>query len=485
MIGNNSADGSGMPEYTFVSIPPEGIAQLLELVGEASVVTDGDKVDKLSKDFYWYSPLLRESLEDKQASAVVKVSDKETLKQVVALAYRERWPITLRGGGTGNYGQCVPLCGGLVLDLSGMDTIHSIADGVVRAQPGARLGKIELQAREKGYEFRCLPSTWVKSSLAGFLCGGSGGIGSITWGGLANRDNVKSVTLLTVEAEPKEVTFHERDAILALHAYGTTGIMLEVEMRLAPKRTYRQMIFSSDDWDALLDWTDGMARRVDIPKRLVTQFEHPVPTFFRPLKKYLREGEHVTFLLIDEADADAVIADAGEHGFPCVYQQVMSDPLKPPYITDYTWNHGTLWAIKADPNYTYLQCGYGENFREQFKMLRERFPDEIYQHVEWTAWQTGREGGEWIGARPEDVRVGGLPKVYFKDRDRLLELIRTCEEIGVSIANPHTFYLEEGGRHPDLADKQAMKDRFDPGGLLNPGKMKTHGNNPFLQTASA
>lgn len=474
-----------MSAYTFVSIPPAGIDQLLELVGEASVISDGDKVDKLSKDFYWYSPLLRESLKEKKASAVVKVTEPETLKQVIALAYREAWPITIRGGGTGNYGQCVPLCGGLVIDLSGMDQIHSIEEGVVRAQPGARLGKIETQAREQGYEFRCLPSTWVKSSLAGFLCGGSGGIGSITWGGLANRDNVKSVTLLTVEEQPREITFRERDAILALHAYGTTGIMLEVEMRLAPKRTYRQMIFASADWDALLDWTDGIARQVDIAKRLVTQFEHPIPGFFRPLKKYIPEGEHVTFLLVDEAQADAVLADAREHGFSCVYERVLSDPLKPPYITDYTWNHGTLWAIKADPNYTYLQCGYGENFREQFRILRERFPDEIFQHIEWTAWQTGQEGGEWLPPRPEDIRLGGLPKVYYKGRDRLLELMQTCEDIGVSIANPHTFYLEEGGRHPDLEEKHAMKDRFDPRGLLNPGKMKTHGNNPFLEPATA
>lgn len=474
-----------MSAYTFVSIPAEGLRELVELAGEASLVSEGDKVEKLSKDFFWYSPVLRESLEDKRASAVVRIQDLETLERVIALCYREGWPVTVRGGGTGNYGQCIPLCGGLVLDLSGMDAVHSLEDGVVRAEPGARLGKIEMMAREEGYEFRCLPSTWVKSSLAGFLCGGSGGIGSITWGGIANADNVKSVTLLSVEAEPKRVTYHERDAVLALHAYGTTGIMVEVEMRLAPRRSYRQMILSSGDWEKLLGWTDTLARRVEIPKRLVTQFENPVPSFFRPLKKYLIEGEHTTFLLIDEAHADAVIAEAEGAGLRCVYEQSLPQPLKPPYITDYTWNHGTLWAIKADPNYTYLQCGYGDNFAEQMRQLRERFPGEIFQHLEWTAWETGNEDGKWLPAKPSDIRVGGLPKLYYKDRERLEEIIAVCGEIGVSIANPHSFYLEEGGRHPNLEEKLAMKDTFDPKGLLNPGKLKTHRTNPFLEKATA
>jgi FAD/FMN-containing dehydrogenase len=474
-----------MSDFTFVSVSGDGLAKLVEIVGEASLLTEGDKLEKLSKDFYWYSPWLREALDDKKAAAVAKVNDLETLKQVVALAYKEGWPITLRGGGTGNYGQCIPLCGGLVLDLSGMDTIHSLEDGVVRAEPGARLGKIEPLAREKGYEFRCLPSTWVKSSLAGFLCGGSGGIGSIAWGGIANRDNVKSITLLSVEEEPRLLKFEERDALTALHTYGTTGIMVEVEMRLAPKQAYRQLILSSADWDRLLEWTDSIARRVEIPKRLVTQFENPVPSFFRPLKKYLIEGEHATFLLIEKDHADAVVAEAEAAGFTCVYDEPLKDPLKPPYITDYTWNHGTLWAIKADENYTYLQVGYKDNFAEQIKDLQNTFPGEIFQHLEWTAWQTEKENGEWQPPKPDDVGVGGLPKIYYKSRERLQEIIDYCASIDVGVANPHTPFLEEGGRHPDLEAKHKLKDDLDPGGLLNPGKMKTHANKRFLEASLA
>lgn len=473
-----------MTDETFVSIDVGGLQQLAEIVGEVNLVTDEEKVDKLSKDFFWYSPLLREKLTGKRAAAVVRVERLEALKQVVSLAYRSDWPITVRGGGTGNYGQCIPLAGGLVIDMSGLDKIHSIADGVVRAEPGARLGTLELAARKVGFEFRCLPSTWVKSSLAGFLCGGSGGIGSITWGAIANADNVKSVTLMSAEAEPRLIKFEERAAIDALHTYGTTGIMVEVEMRLGPKRPYHQMIICSKDWHQLIDWTDKIARRTDIPKRLVTQFEHPVPTYFKPLKKYLAEDAHATFLLVDESCQQEVVEDAQLSGFEVVYNEPLSDPLKPPYITDYTWNHGTLWAIKADPNYTYLQLGYGQNFREKINMLRDCFPGEIFQHLEWTAWSNRKQGDHYLPIEAEDINVGGLPKIYYKSAERLAEIMAKCEEIGVGIANPHTFVLEEGGRHPNIGSKVAIKTNLDPKGLLNPGKMKSYPVNPFLKATA-
>lgn len=485
LLAGNLLKFRHMENYTFVGIDEEGIKSLLECVGEVNVITDGDKLEKLSKDFYWYSPVLREMLEDKKAAVAVKICSLDELKSVVALAYQREWPLTVRGGGTGNYGQCIPLSGGLILDMSGFDQILSIEDGVVRAQPGARLGVIEPAAREKGYEMRCLPSTWVKSSLAGFLCGGSGGIGSITWGGLANADNVKSVTLLSAEAEPRLIKFEERDVIDALHTYGTTGIMVEVEMRLAPKRLYQQLIFCHPDWDTLVDWTDTIARRTDIPKRLVTQFEFPVTSWFKPLKKALPEDQHATFLLIDVNHAEEVIALASQAGITCTYNEPLKEPLKPPYITDYTWNHGTLWALKVDPTLTYLQLGFADNFREQIKLLREAFPDEIYQHLEWTAWRVQPKPHGWFPAEPEDVGVGGLPKIRFKNKERLEEMIAFCGSIGVGVANPHTCYLEEGGRHPNLAQKFELKGNLDPKGLLNPGKMRTYPMNPFVLAASA
>jgi len=454
-------------------------SDLRAAVGAANVFDSGETLEAQSKDFYWYSPVLKRLLDDKRADVVVRPGSAGELAAAAAACYRARVPVVPRGAGTGNYGQCVPLYGGVVVDMARMDAILSLDGGVARVQAGARLGTIEAEARRAGWELRCMPSTWVKATMGGFLCGGSGGIGSITWGGINAPGNVKSLTLMTCEGEPRLVRLEEEQSLRALHTYGTTGILVEVEMRLAPRVDYEQLVLSSPDWDRLLDWTDAASRRGDWRKRLVTQFEWPIPSYFKPLARHLRPGEAVTFLLADRSQADEVVLSAAAAGVACAHRTPLADPPRPPFITDYTWNHTTLWAIKADPSITYLQTGFGRNFREQFAEIRGRFPGEVLLHLEWTAGNAKMMRGNAVANNPDEVVVGGIPLVFFRSEERLAELIAFCESIGVFVANPHTFHLEEGGRHPNIADKRALKAEVDPGALLNPGKMMTYPVNPF------
>jgi FAD/FMN-containing dehydrogenase len=454
-------------------------SELRSLVGAADLVESGESLETLSKDYYWYSPVLKRQLEEKRADMAVRPGSVDQLRAVVAACSRARVPVVPRGAGTGNYGQCVPLYGGVVVDFSRLDKILSLEGGVARVQAGARLGTIESEARKVGWELRCMPSTWMKSTMGGFFCGGSGGIGSITWGGINAPGNVKSITIMTCEDSPRLVKLEEAESLKALHTYGTTGLMVEIEMRLAPKVDYDQLILSSPSWDTLLDWTHEAAKRLEWRKRLVTQFEWPIPSYFKPLAKHLRPGDSVTFLLVDKAQTAEVVAHAARAGVACVYNRPLTDPPKPPFITDYTWNHTTLWAIKADPTITYLQSGFGPNFRQQFAELRRLFPGEILFHLEWTAGNAKMMRGNVVINDASEVVVGGIPIVFFKSEERLNEIIAACERIGVFIANPHTVHLEEGGRHPNIADKRAFKADVDPSALMNPGKMKTYPINPF------
>jgi FAD/FMN-containing dehydrogenase len=122
-------------------------------------------------------------------------------------------PITVRGAGTGNYGQCIPLHGGIILDLALMDKLEEITpDGVAVCQPGLRLAPLEIEARKQGWELRMYPSTIAKASVGGFLAGGSGGIGSVAHGGLRDFDTVRAFEVVTMEAEPR-VVLHEGPAV--------------------------------------------------------------------------------------------------------------------------------------------------------------------------------------------------------------------------------------------------------------------------------
>jgi FAD/FMN-containing dehydrogenase len=462
------------------TFPPALVGELRQLLGEANLISEGDSLVSLSKDYYWYSPALRPLLDDKRADVVVKPGTVDELRAVIAACYRAGVAVTARGGGTGNYGQCMPIYGGVVVDFGRLDRIHSVEGGFVRAEPGARLGSIETFARPAGWELRCYPSTWMKATLGGFFGGGAGGIGTVRWGGIGSGDTVKAITILTCEAEPRTLRFEGAEAMVALRTFGTTGIMIEIEMRLAPKLDYDQLAFSHPDWNHLLTWTDNAARNGAWRKRLTSQFQWPIPSFFKPLKKHIRDNEHVSFLMVDRSQTAEVIASAEAAGLTVTYNRPLSDPPKPPFLSDFTYNHTTLWAMKTDPAITYVQVSFTDDFRTQIAALMTRYPGELFIHLEWGARDPSRAVGPT--ASPEAIGVGGIPLIVYKTAERFDEIIAYARSIGIGVGNTHTYHLTvttpEG-----TAARHALKHAVDPRGLLNPGKMHTFPVNPFAAPA--
>ncbi len=442
---------------------PDGVAAALsqEVADPARVVTSPAVLDRLSHDFYWYSPILRPLLAGKTGDIAVQPVTIDEVLAVMRFASRHEIPVTVRGAGTGNYGQCVPLHGGIVLDLSLMDKLEGItADGVAVCQPGLRLGVLETEARKQGWELRMYPSTLVKASVGGFLAGGSGGIGSVAYGGLRDFDNVRGFEVVTMEEEPR-VVMHEGPAVHEiLHAWGTNGVLTRIWFALAPAVDWVQVTAAFDGYEQGFAFAESIAVDAAWVKRLVTVFEWPIPSFFTPVKKIIREGKTLVLIMIAKAQLDDLLKSATAAGGEITFSGAYDGPRTQPLLSDYTWNHTTLWAMKADPAYTYLQCGFSAiDCREQFRLLRERYGDEILFHIEFM------KNGE--GA----VIPGAIPVVRFTTEERLNDMIAYCRSIGVFVANPHVNYLEDGGRFRADNIQLRAKQRYDPRGLLNPGKM--------------
>src|ERR1700740_3160647 len=88
-------------------------SDLAAILGHAdAVIADPQMLERLSKDFYWYSPILKALLEDKRAEAVVQPRTWEEVQNVLRYCFDQGIPVTVRGSGTGNYGQAIPLEGG-------------------------------------------------------------------------------------------------------------------------------------------------------------------------------------------------------------------------------------------------------------------------------------------------------------------------------------------------------------------------------------
>jgi len=439
-------------------------ADLAAILGDPSrVLTHPQVVEQLSRDFYWYSPVLRRQLDGKVGELVVQPLAEKEVVAILRYCHAHDLPVTTRGAGTGNYGQAVPLRGGVVLDLARMDRIESIEPGgVAVCQPGVRLGLLESEARKVGWELRCYPSTLAKATVGGFLGGGSGGIGSVAHGNLRDFDTVRALDVVTMEAEPRTVR-HEGQAVHEiLHAWGTNGIIVRIWLALAPAIDWAQCAVAFDTFDAAYNFSERIANDPAWTKRLVTTFEWPIPSFFSPIKQYAPEGKALVFFLIAANQLGAFEAAARDAGGQISYSGAYAGLRTRPLLSDYTWNHTTLWAMKTNDAYTYLQCAFDrDKVRDQMRRLKDRFGSEILFHMEF-----------WKGGDGKIV-PGAIPVVYYTTEERLNDMIRYCREIGVFVANPHVNYVEGGGRYREDNVQLLAKRRYDPKGLLNPGKMAT------------
>ena len=104
-------------------------------------------VKQKSRDFFWYSPKLKRQLDHVVADIIVSPTSEAQVLETLSAAHALGIPVTPRGTGTGNYGQAMPLSGGIVLDLAGFNNVTSIEAGRYVAEPGAVLAKIDQETR--------------------------------------------------------------------------------------------------------------------------------------------------------------------------------------------------------------------------------------------------------------------------------------------------------------------------------------------------
>ena len=445
-------------------INPDFLNLATQIVGDGYLKTNERALASGSKDCFHFSPVLIPQLENCQADAIAFPQTQQQLVELIDQAVRADIPIIPRGGGTGNYGQGVPMHGGLMINTRKMNRVIEMTKDFAHVEAGTSLWTIERDSAEVGGELRMFPSTIGTSTAAGFIAGGSGGIGSIKWGMLRDAGNIRSAKILTAEANPQSLLLDTPEKLRdILHNCGLTAFITEVCFSLAEKTDWHQYVFAFDDFEDALETGIQLACDKHLNKRLTTVFESPVPSYFMPLKKKgaCPDGKSLLFLITDlapEAMADYI------KDYSCVQTFYLSPEdaagkNKPFQIYDFTWNHTTQWAMKSDPKLTYLQEGFDINrISKQIAERKRLFGDQVKAHIEFMAGPN------------DEIRAGGLSVVDFRGKDQLWELIQASEDLGIQIANPHTHFLDEDIRW--YGDNfLSAKQRWDPKHLLNPGHL--------------
>jgi len=414
-----------------------------------------------SRDFFWYSPVLKDAMDHLEADFVINAKSEDEIIEILRVCYAHDVPVTMRGGGTGNYGQAMPLAGGCVIHVAKMNKVKEIGAGYVVVEPGAVIKELDDELKEKsGQELRMYPSTYSQATIGGFIAGGSGGCGSAAWGALRDIGNIKRLRVVTMEAEPRVLEFTGEELHRVSHAYGTNGIITELELPLAPAYDWTELFVRFDTFRAATEFAGAATAEPGILVKLASVYAAPIAhAYFQRVKPHVTEDDHLVGLMVAPHNMDGLVTLLERFaGGNVIYR---SDDVTwdrhPGPMYEFGWNHTTLRAMKFNKGLTYLQVRYGSDV-EKVMAAYETFKGKLHMHLE-----VMRDGA--------GISFAGLPIVEPMDKDALDQLVAEHEAMDCMIFNPHRYTLEEGGRQSTDMRQLDFKRESDPKGLLNPGKM--------------
>jgi FAD/FMN-containing dehydrogenase len=434
-------------------------------LGDIAHTSEAAVLAEKSRDYYWFSPILKQELDGLTAELVVTPGSQEEVLRVASLCARHRIPITARGAGTGNFGQAVPLAGGVVLDMTAVKRMLWVGGegrrAAARAEAGILVADFDAAARSTGWELRMHPSTKRMATLGGFMAGGHAGIGSVNYGILRDRGNILGIKLATIEESPRVLEIRGDNLATVHHAYGVNGIMLEIEMPLAPAYRWRDVIVTFADFMQAVRFGWALATADGILKKLVSPITWKLARHFHALRQAIPDGHHVVLGMVAEDSLEALADLVRESGGNLSFNHAEGAFDQRP-IYEFAWGHTTLQVLKDDASVTYLICIFrGSDPLEQVRMIHERFGEEAPLHLELK-----RINGQ--------MAVEGIPVIRYTGPEQIERLAHGFEDLGVKIANPHTYFLQNGGMHRIDAAQIDFKRASDPHGLMNPGKIAGH-----------
>ena len=119
---------------------------------------------------------------------------------------------------------------------------------------------------------------------------------------------------MTLEAEPRTLELMGEDLHKAVHAYGTNGIITEVEMPLTARYDWADVIVGFDSFDAAAAYALALGEQDGILKKLVTVVAGPTPhDCFLRHRALIPQGASVVILMIAPHALDAFEAFTGPY----------------------------------------------------------------------------------------------------------------------------------------------------------------------------
>jgi glycolate oxidase subunit GlcD len=460
--------GTGNAEHMTVALR----SALTALVGEASVLDPPDRS-------YSHDATESQGMSG-LADAVVLPESTADVLAVVDWCYAHDVAIIPRGGGTGFSGGCVPVEGGVVIDLQRMTDLRSFDPLLWRMQveAGMRTFDVRRIARENGLCFPPDPGAAEQSQIGGNIATNAGGPHAFKYGvtghWVTGIEAVVAPGELVSVGGPirKDVAGYDLRSLF-IGSEGTLGVITAAWLRLlpAPEATAPVVaafaslesgvsaiarVIGSGVVAAALEYLDAGAVKA---ARSTFPGELPDPT---------------AFLVVAEADGSVAECRAVANELAEILGEdaliVLSPPSSREQAALWSWRDGVSLAVQSQR---------GGKVSEDIVVPLDRLEEAIASTLAIGA-RHGLTACSWGHAGD-----GNLHSTFLVDPSDSAEIARArtasdelyelAAALGGSISGEHGMGRLKTG-HLDLQWSPAavrlhreLKQVFDPKGLMNPG----------------
>ncbi|MVW74275.1 FAD-binding oxidoreductase [Pseudomonas xionganensis] len=458
---------------------PALIEELKTLVEPGKVLTDADSLNAFGKDWTkHYAPA---------PSAIVFPKSIEQVQAIVRWANQHKVALVPSGGRTGLSAGAVAANGEVVVSFDYMNQILAFNeyDRTAVCQPGVVTQQLQQFAEDKGLYYPVDFASAGSSQIGGNIGTNAGGIKVIRYG--MTRNWVAGLKVVTGTGELLELN---KDLIknatgydmrqLFIGAEGTLGFVVEATMRLdrAPKNL-TAMVLGTPDFDSIMPVLHAFQNKLDL-----TAFE-----FFsdKALAKIMARGDVPAafetdcpfYALLEFEATTEEVAEAALATFEhCVEQGWVLDGV----MSQSEQQLQNLWKLRE---YISETISHWTPYKNDISVTVSQVPaflkdiDAIveanYPDFEVVWFGHIGDGNLHLNIlKPE-----ALSKDEFFAKCAIVNqwVFETVQKYNGSISAEHGVgmtkrdYLHYSRSEAEIAYMKAIKQVFDPNGIMNPGKI--------------
>ena len=406
--------------------------------------------------------------------AVVEAASTEEVAAVLKLCSENDVPVTVRGAGTGQVGGSVPVKGGIVLSVRGMDKILELneSERTLRVQPGVLLQNVKSEADRHGLYYPPDPGEKT-ATIGGNAATDAGGPCAVKYG--STRDYVLDAVI--VLADGSVTTLAGNEAVIG--SEGTLAVITELTLKLIEKpKADAILLLPFMDTESCIKAADAIIATGCAPA-VVEYMDTDMVEFSgnvtgNPVFPIEMDGERVaaTLMAVLEGEDDDLVMEQMEAIAELAEELECLDIL----VGDTTTMKRDMWAAH-DAFHTSMETGAKNSFEYNITVPTEN----IAEMVEW-AKASAKEKGMKAMAYAH-IATGGMHIHIASDGDKeefkaslaqLTEAVYAkCAALGGDVRGEYGIgyakvqFVGEKARN----EFKAVKTKLDPKGILNPGKV--------------